>query len=302
MPAGGAHLESFGNRASSRARRAGSGRECRCSRSSAAGRPRASAPPPRTRRRRQRPALPRRRCLGRPASSSASSLGELIEASALLACQPLPAGDRVAIVSNAGGIGGWPPTRAQTTASRSRAFPRQRDVGCVGCCGAAPRCPGRCATAADGERRDLPGVPGGRCRRRRSRRRARRGGPHGHRRPADGRHHALRSPNPSPSCSSTRPSPCGCCGDDGSGTGQRAAATGQGKAATGQGSAATYHGRRPRPSAAGPRTRTPKAPRRALGHAVRYRAWLDRAARHGPRVARAARGRRPGAARRVPGP
>jgi acyl-CoA synthetase (NDP forming)/GNAT superfamily N-acetyltransferase len=34
-----------------------------------------------------------------------SSLGELIEASALLACQPLPASDRVAIVSNAGGIG-----------------------------------------------------------------------------------------------------------------------------------------------------------------------------------------------------
>ncbi len=34
-----------------------------------------------------------------------SSLGELIEASALLACQPLPAGGRVAIVSNAGGIG-----------------------------------------------------------------------------------------------------------------------------------------------------------------------------------------------------
>jgi acyl-CoA synthetase (NDP forming)/GNAT superfamily N-acetyltransferase len=34
-----------------------------------------------------------------------SSLGELVEASALLACQPLPAGNRVAIVSNAGGIG-----------------------------------------------------------------------------------------------------------------------------------------------------------------------------------------------------
>jgi acyl-CoA synthetase (NDP forming)/GNAT superfamily N-acetyltransferase len=31
------------------------------------------------------------------------SLGELVEASALLACQPLPAGNRVAIVSNAGG-------------------------------------------------------------------------------------------------------------------------------------------------------------------------------------------------------
>jgi acyl-CoA synthetase (NDP forming) len=33
------------------------------------------------------------------------SLGELIEAAALLACQPLPAGNRVAIVSNAGGAG-----------------------------------------------------------------------------------------------------------------------------------------------------------------------------------------------------
>jgi acyl-CoA synthetase (NDP forming)/GNAT superfamily N-acetyltransferase len=33
------------------------------------------------------------------------SLGELVEAAALLACQPLPAGNRVAIVSNAGGAG-----------------------------------------------------------------------------------------------------------------------------------------------------------------------------------------------------
>jgi acyl-CoA synthetase (NDP forming)/GNAT superfamily N-acetyltransferase len=36
---------------------------------------------------------------------SARSLGELIEAAALLSCQPLPAGNRVAIVSNAGGAG-----------------------------------------------------------------------------------------------------------------------------------------------------------------------------------------------------
>jgi acyl-CoA synthetase (NDP forming) len=36
---------------------------------------------------------------------AASSLGELIETAALLACQPLPAGRRVAIVSNAGGAG-----------------------------------------------------------------------------------------------------------------------------------------------------------------------------------------------------
>jgi acyl-CoA synthetase (NDP forming)/L-amino acid N-acyltransferase YncA len=34
-----------------------------------------------------------------------TSLGELIETTALLACQPLPAGNRVAIVSNAGGAG-----------------------------------------------------------------------------------------------------------------------------------------------------------------------------------------------------
>ena len=33
------------------------------------------------------------------------SLGELIDAAALLACQPLPAGNRVAVVSNAGGAG-----------------------------------------------------------------------------------------------------------------------------------------------------------------------------------------------------
>src|SRR5262249_57234431 len=36
---------------------------------------------------------------------AATSLGELIDAAALLACQPLPAGDRIAIVSNAGGAG-----------------------------------------------------------------------------------------------------------------------------------------------------------------------------------------------------
>ncbi len=34
-----------------------------------------------------------------------TSLGELVDAAALLACQPLPAGNRIAIVSNAGGAG-----------------------------------------------------------------------------------------------------------------------------------------------------------------------------------------------------
>ena len=36
---------------------------------------------------------------------TARSLGELVDAAALLACQPLPAGNRVAIVANAGGAG-----------------------------------------------------------------------------------------------------------------------------------------------------------------------------------------------------
>jgi acyl-CoA synthetase (NDP forming)/RimJ/RimL family protein N-acetyltransferase len=36
---------------------------------------------------------------------AADSLGELVDAAALLSCQPLPAGRRVAIVSNAGGVG-----------------------------------------------------------------------------------------------------------------------------------------------------------------------------------------------------
>jgi acyl-CoA synthetase (NDP forming) len=36
---------------------------------------------------------------------AAAGLGELVEAAALLACQPLPDGDRIAIVSNAGGAG-----------------------------------------------------------------------------------------------------------------------------------------------------------------------------------------------------
>ena len=37
-----------------------------------------------------------------------TSLGELVDTAALLACQPLPAGNRIAIVSNAGGAGVLP--------------------------------------------------------------------------------------------------------------------------------------------------------------------------------------------------
>jgi acyl-CoA synthetase (NDP forming)/GNAT superfamily N-acetyltransferase len=51
------------------------------------------------------PLITREALFGQAGIIAASSLGELVEAAALLACQPLPAGNRVAIVTNAGGAG-----------------------------------------------------------------------------------------------------------------------------------------------------------------------------------------------------
>jgi acyl-CoA synthetase (NDP forming)/RimJ/RimL family protein N-acetyltransferase len=51
------------------------------------------------------PLVTREALFGQAGIIAATSLGELIEAAALLACQPAPAGNRVAIVSNAGGAG-----------------------------------------------------------------------------------------------------------------------------------------------------------------------------------------------------
>ncbi len=51
------------------------------------------------------PLVTREALLGQAGIISTMSLGELVEATALLASQPLPAGDRVAVVSNAGGGG-----------------------------------------------------------------------------------------------------------------------------------------------------------------------------------------------------
>jgi acyl-CoA synthetase (NDP forming)/RimJ/RimL family protein N-acetyltransferase len=51
------------------------------------------------------PRLTQQALFGQAGVIVTTSLGELVEASALLACQPLPAGNRVAIVSNAGGVG-----------------------------------------------------------------------------------------------------------------------------------------------------------------------------------------------------
>src|SRR5258708_22566011 len=55
-----------------------------------------------------------------------TSLGELVEAAALLACQPSPAGNRIAIVSNAGGAGVLAADAWGATASRSRPCPGRR--------------------------------------------------------------------------------------------------------------------------------------------------------------------------------
>jgi acyl-CoA synthetase (NDP forming)/GNAT superfamily N-acetyltransferase len=242
-----------------------------------------------------------------------SSLGELIEASALLACQPLPAGDRVAIVSNAGGIGVLAADAcvdnglqvARVSAATRRRLRRLLPTGAA--------LSGPVATAAtvsdDTFRACLDAVAAD-----------------------DGVDAVLAVAVPTAiadlrmavmTASVAKPvavvlvdqaeSVRLLAGDDGSGTGQRTAATGQGKAATdhgtaagsgtgqrtaatGQGKAATDHGT----AAAGqgaaatgdgsgtgqqtaatavrgrPAYAYPESAARALGHAVRYRAWLDR--------------------------
>ena len=110
---------------------------------------------------------------------STRSLGELVDTAALLACQPLPAGNRVAIIANAGGAGalaadacadhGLQVVRlgaATQRALRSAAAARR----------GGDRAGGHLRGGHDG---DLPGLPGGGGRRRRRRRAARRRGAHG---------------------------------------------------------------------------------------------------------------------------
>jgi acyl-CoA synthetase (NDP forming)/RimJ/RimL family protein N-acetyltransferase len=51
------------------------------------------------------PLITQEALFGQAGVIATTSLGELVDAAALLACQPLPAGDRIAIISNAGGAG-----------------------------------------------------------------------------------------------------------------------------------------------------------------------------------------------------
>ena len=71
------------------------------------------------------------------------SLGELIEAAALLACQPLPAGHRVAIVSNAGGAGVLAADACADSGLGVARLGRPPRAGCAALLPAGRRWPGR---------------------------------------------------------------------------------------------------------------------------------------------------------------
>ncbi len=211
-----------------------------------------------------------------------SSLGELVEASALLACQPLPAGDRVAIVSNAGGIGVLAADACADSGlqvARVSAATRRRLRRLLPAPTASSGPVATAATVSDETfRACLEAVAAD-----------------------DGVDAVLAVAVPTAiadlrtaviTASVAKPiavvlvdqaeSVRLLAGGDGSGTGQLTAAAGQGKAATDHGTAASGDG-----SGAGqltvatavsgrPAYAYPESAARALGHAVRYRAWLDR--------------------------
>ena len=63
-----------------------------------------------------------------------TGFGELLDAAVLMASQPIPAGRVVAIVSNGGGAGCWPPTRARRPAWPWPRRPRGPAAACGRCC------------------------------------------------------------------------------------------------------------------------------------------------------------------------
>jgi acyl-CoA synthetase (NDP forming)/GNAT superfamily N-acetyltransferase len=211
-----------------------------------------------------------------------SSLGELIEASALLACQPLPAGDRVAIVSNAGGIGVLAADACADNGlqvARVSAATRRRLRRLLPAPTALSGPVATAATVSDETfRACLEAVAAD-----------------------DGVDAVLAVAVPTAiadlrtaviTASVAKPiavvlvdqaeSVRLLAGDDGSATGQRTAATDHGTAAAGQGVAASGDGsgtgQGTAVTAVGgrPAYAYPESAARALGHAVRYRAWLDR--------------------------
>ena len=72
-----------------------------------------------------------------------TSLGELIDTAALLACQPLPGATGSRSCPTRAARACWPPTRAATTACRSCSSARPPGASCAGCCHRVPSSPGR---------------------------------------------------------------------------------------------------------------------------------------------------------------
>jgi succinyl-CoA synthetase alpha subunit/GNAT superfamily N-acetyltransferase len=89
------------------------------------------------------PLVTRRALFEQAGIIAVADLGELLDAAALLAVQPVPAGDRVGVVSKP--VAAWcsPPTRAPTRACRSPAWSATPSGRCGSCSAATPRWPGR---------------------------------------------------------------------------------------------------------------------------------------------------------------
>ena len=200
------------------------------------------------------------------------SLGELVEAAALLASQPLPAGNRVAVVSNAGGAGVLAADACADHGLEVAPWPRPRQRRLRGLLppGAAVAGPvdTTAAVTAEAFRACLEQVAADdgvdavlavdRA--------------HGHLRPERRGGRRGRSPSRWPPRCSSRPSAFGCCQP--SGRADRPRADG----AVPAGEAATPRSRRL------PAYAYPEDAARALGHAARYQAWRGRQDSHVPEL------------------
>ncbi len=216
-----------------------------------------------------------------------TSLGELVETAALLACQPLPAGNRVAIVANAGGAG---VLAADACGDHGLEVVKlsaatQRRLRLLLPAGRGQR-PGGLRPGGDGGR--LPRLPGMRSRGRRRRRRARGGDSVGDLRPErrggrGGRQQAARGRLPRPG-RVRKPAQAEAGGA--AGPPARTGAAGGAAAAVAAAAETAAAAAAERPAAiideaaaavtGVPAYADPESAARALAHAVRYQAWLGR--------------------------
>lgn len=90
--------------------------------------------------------------------SAAANLGELLDAAALLASQPVPAGGRVAVVSNTRGGAVLAVDACRDAGLQSPGWPGRPRGRCGRCSPTRPRWPGRRYHRA-GHPRRLPSMP-----------------------------------------------------------------------------------------------------------------------------------------------